>query len=107
MVDARGMGVLLLLTSPPSTLRVVGGGSAAGPSHSRTSRDVRLESAKWAKADVGQVAVTSRSTRPSSGNVDRLVGLSRLARRARPLSKAGAPPEFFGGAGSRRSLHYD
>src|SRR4029450_5866430 len=29
------MGVLLLLTSPPSTLRAVGGGSAAGPSHSR------------------------------------------------------------------------
>src|SRR5262245_22847395 len=28
------MGVLLLLTSPPSNLRVVGGGSAAGPSHS-------------------------------------------------------------------------
>src|SRR6266478_1423581 len=33
-------GVLLLLISPPSTLRVVGGGSAAGPSHSRTCRDV-------------------------------------------------------------------
>ena len=30
--------MLLLLTSPPSTLRAVGGGSAAGPSHSRTSR---------------------------------------------------------------------
>jgi len=27
--------VLLLLTSPPRTLRAVGGGSAAGPSHSR------------------------------------------------------------------------
>src|SRR5262249_30776412 len=54
------MGVLLLLlTSPPSTLRVVGGGSAAGPSHSRTSRNVRLESANWAKADIDQVAVTT------------------------------------------------
>jgi hypothetical protein len=29
------MVVLLLLTSPPRTLRAVGGGSAAGPSHSR------------------------------------------------------------------------
>ena len=27
--------MLLLLTSPPRTLRAVGGGSAAGPSHSR------------------------------------------------------------------------
>src|SRR5215467_13918222 len=42
---------------PPRTLSVVGGGSAAGPSHSRTSGDVRLESAKWAKADIEQVAV--------------------------------------------------
>jgi hypothetical protein len=36
---------------------------------SRTSRDVRLESAKWSKADVDQIAVTNRdfmSTRPSS-----------------------------------------
>ena len=34
-VDLRGMATLLLLTSPPRTLRAVGGGSAAGPSHSR------------------------------------------------------------------------
>jgi hypothetical protein len=37
---------------------------------SRTSRDVRRESVKWAKADIEQVAVTNRdfmSTRPSSG----------------------------------------
>ena len=34
-VDLRGMAVLLLLTSPPRTLRAVGGGSAAGSSHSR------------------------------------------------------------------------
>src|ERR1700750_2521756 len=34
------------LTSPRRTLRTVGGGSAAGPSHSRTSGNVRLESAK-------------------------------------------------------------
>src|SRR5262249_59362382 len=33
------MGVLLLLTSPQRTLRAVGGGSAAGPSHSRTRAD--------------------------------------------------------------------
>jgi hypothetical protein len=35
---------------------------------SRTSGDVRLESAKWAKADIDQVAVTNRnfmSTRPN------------------------------------------
>ena len=35
---------------------------------SRTSQDVRLESAKWGKADLDQVAVTNRnfmSTRPS------------------------------------------
>jgi hypothetical protein len=34
----------------------------------RTSQDVRLESAKWGKADLDQVAVTNRnfmSTRPS------------------------------------------
>ena len=31
--------VLLLLTSPPRTLRAVGGGSAAGPSHSRPCAD--------------------------------------------------------------------
>jgi hypothetical protein len=39
--------------------------SAAGTS--LTSRDVRLESAKWAKAAIDQVAVTGRdfmSTRP-------------------------------------------
>jgi hypothetical protein len=36
-VDVRGIVVLLLLTSPPRTLRAVGGGSAAGPSHSRRS----------------------------------------------------------------------
>jgi hypothetical protein len=32
----------------------------AGYGTSRTSRDVRLESAKWAKADTNQVAVTNR-----------------------------------------------
>src|SRR5690349_25063416 len=32
------MVVLLLLTSPPRTLRAVGGGSTAGPSHSRHFR---------------------------------------------------------------------
>jgi hypothetical protein len=35
---------------------------------SRTSRDVRLESAKWAKADIDQATVTNRdfmSARPS------------------------------------------
>src|SRR2546421_9960716 len=35
---------------------------------SRTTRDVRLESAKWAKADIDQIAVTNRdfiSTRPN------------------------------------------
>src|SRR5262249_61947782 len=54
-------GVLLLLISPSSTLSVVGGGSAAGPSHSRTSRDVRLESAKWAKADFDRSLSTNRN----------------------------------------------
>src|SRR5262245_15516959 len=39
------MGVLLLLTSPPSTLRVVGSGSAAGPSHSRKWRNAAMMSA--------------------------------------------------------------
>jgi hypothetical protein len=29
------MAVLLILASPPRTLRAIGGGSAAGPSHSR------------------------------------------------------------------------
>jgi hypothetical protein len=52
------MGVLLLLTSPPSTLRAVGGGSAAGPSHSRTSGDVRLESAKWAKTTIRSASLS-------------------------------------------------
>src|SRR4029450_5986919 len=44
---------------PPRTLSVVGGGSAAGPSHSRTSGDVRLEAAKGAKADMDHGAITS------------------------------------------------
>jgi hypothetical protein len=40
---------------------------------SRTSRDVRLESEKWAKADVDQVAVTNpvfMSTRPRLGSIE-------------------------------------
>jgi hypothetical protein len=39
----------------------------AGYGTSRTSQDVRLESAKWGKADLDQIAVTNRnfmSTRP-------------------------------------------
>ena len=39
----------------------------------RTSRDVRVESAKWAKADIDQVAVANRafmSTRPSTTLAD-------------------------------------
>jgi hypothetical protein len=39
----------------------------------RTSQDVRLESAKWGKADLDQVAVTNRnfmSTRPSTTLAD-------------------------------------
>src|SRR5262249_36548617 len=40
-----GHGGAPFLTSPRRTLKTVGGGSAAGPSHSRTSHDVRLESA--------------------------------------------------------------
>src|SRR5262249_44294853 len=47
-----GHGGAPFLTSPRRTLKTVGGGSAAGPSHSRTSGDVRLESAKWAKTDI-------------------------------------------------------
>src|SRR5215475_637730 len=39
------MGVLLLLTSPPSTLRVVGSGSTAGPTHSRKWRNAAMMSA--------------------------------------------------------------
>jgi hypothetical protein len=39
-------------------ITVVGPMSANGTS--RTSRDVRLESAKWAKADIGQVTFTNR-----------------------------------------------
>ena len=35
------LAVLLLLTSPPRTLSAVGGGSAAGPSHSRHLRHAR------------------------------------------------------------------
>ena len=31
------------------------------PGTSRTSQDVRLESAKWGKADLDQVAVTNRN----------------------------------------------
>src|SRR5262245_22621775 len=53
-----GHGGAPFLTSPRRTLKTVGGGSAAGPSHSRTSGDVRLKSAKWAKADIGQVTFT-------------------------------------------------
>jgi hypothetical protein len=34
-VAVRGMVVLLLVTSRPRTMSALGGGSAAGPSHSR------------------------------------------------------------------------
>jgi hypothetical protein len=34
---------------------------------SRTSGDVRLESAKWAKADIDEVAVTKMQTSGSAG----------------------------------------
>jgi hypothetical protein len=55
------MTALLLLTSPPRTLSVVGGGSAAGPSHSRTSLGrqrgpLLTRSAKQAWAGSGRTA---------------------------------------------------
>jgi hypothetical protein len=45
---------------------------------SRTSRDVRLESANWAKADIDQVAVTNRDFIRWGGFP--LVGLSDYSR---------------------------
>src|SRR5215831_13931952 len=76
------MGVLLLLlTSPPSTLRVVGGGSAAGPSHSRTSGDVRLESTKGANAAID----CGRHQTPSSNHRDKSTPAS-------PASPGRLPP---------------
>src|ERR1700745_2729104 len=62
-----GHGGAPFLTSPRRTLRTVGGGSAAGPSHSRTSGDVRPESAKWAKADIDQVSNTETRTSAYEG----------------------------------------
>jgi len=41
--------VLLLLTSPPRTLSAIGGGSAAGPSHSRHSSLPRRYDRFWGK----------------------------------------------------------
>jgi hypothetical protein len=48
---------------------------------SRTSEDVRLESANWAEADIDHVAVTNRdfmSTRPSTTLADLLTPLLRV-----------------------------
>jgi hypothetical protein len=45
----------------------------SGNGTSRTSQDVRLESAKWGKADLDQVAVTNRNfmnTRPNTTLAD-------------------------------------
>jgi hypothetical protein len=56
----------------------------AGVGTFRTSQDVRLESAKWGKADLDQVAVTNRnfmSTRPRTRNSakgDLIKALARL-----------------------------
>jgi hypothetical protein len=55
----------------------------------RTSQDVRLESAKWAKADTDQVTVTNcdfMSTRPKERRA--LVGLVRV----RPAQGVLIPP---------------
>jgi hypothetical protein len=49
------------------------GGALSGFGTFRTSQDVRLELAKWGKADLDQVAVTNRnfmSTRPSTTLAD-------------------------------------
>ena len=60
------------------------------PGTSRNSGDVRLESEKWAKADIDQMAVTNRdfmSTRPSNrleGKGSSAAGLPLLPRLARP-----------------------
>jgi hypothetical protein len=45
-VAVRGMVVLLLVPSRPRTMSAFGGGSAAGPSHSRRSQLVRETVAK-------------------------------------------------------------
>ena len=48
--------VLLLLTSPPRTLRAVGGGSAAGPSHSRHFAAAQQFGRIWNEADINHKA---------------------------------------------------
>jgi len=48
-VAVRGMVVLLLVTSRPRTMSALGGGSAAGPSHSRPISHWDLTSAFGAK----------------------------------------------------------
>jgi hypothetical protein len=58
---------------------------------SRTSRDVRIESAEWAKADIDQVTVTNpdfASTRPRSRIFARAVGSPVTRMRHFPTSWA-------------------
>src|SRR5215472_8709714 len=67
--DLRGMAVLLLLlTSPPRTLRAVGGGSAAGPSHSRHFVAAQQLRRFGSKADIDFGARHANSSAPLSVN---------------------------------------
>jgi hypothetical protein len=57
------MAVLLLLTSPPRTLRAVGGGSAAGPSHSRHFTAAQKFGRFRSKVDIQCAALTPAKKR--------------------------------------------
>jgi len=57
--------LLLLLTSPPRTLRAVGGGSAAGPSHSRRLATMQRSSAMGGRAEAARLSRKQRCLSPS------------------------------------------
>jgi len=61
--------LLLLLTSPPRTLRAVGGGSAAGPSHSRHFAATQQFGCFRSEADIEPFSVCSEPVANDPGCV--------------------------------------
>src|SRR4030088_1856245 len=77
--------VLLLLTSPPRTLRVVRGGSAAGPFHSRHETHARLSRAPCRTYDCGHAGGPSACPRvwPSPSSRPMVGGFERTSHNTR------------------------
>src|SRR5262245_47513740 len=75
----------------------------SAPGTSRTSRDVRLESAKWAEADIDQVAAPNRafmSARPSASYVEPLSSPGAVSR---SLARSPETRSFLAESGLFRS----